>query len=60
MTRILFLGPLDEPWLVTEPELVTRQFLKPVEGKSSTQHMASNLERRATVEEVEAWRNQRA
>ena len=34
-------------WVVSEPQRVTRNFDKPVNGKDSVEHMASTIERSA-------------
>jgi hypothetical protein len=61
MIRIAFLGVLDEPWILTEPELVTRHCQRiGSDGKPENfvvEHMASTLERKATREELEAWKS---
>jgi hypothetical protein len=49
----------DGPYIVSEPELVTRQCVRMENGKRvafSVQHMASSIERRATAAEVEEWK----
>ena len=45
-------------WVVSEPQLVTRYFSAPVNGKESVEHMASSIERPATAEEVREWKQQ--
>jgi len=60
MIRLAFFD--DGPYLLTEPVLVDRLCERIVEGKReffTVQHAVSNIERRASYEEVQAWQSGR-
>jgi len=60
MSKPLRLTWLDDgPYVITEPELVMRHFTHEVDGKTSQDHAVANIERKATPEEVEAWKLKR-
>ena len=60
MIRIAFLDTEHErcvPHVLSDPVLVKRQFSAPADGRTSTEHAISNIERRATREEVDEWKS---